>query len=360
MESGRFRWVTKPFKRWAFAQGVEFTNKWRRHFACKYLGKFLHYIAKHEGKIYDRNDRKSLKIATQLTDVLMPVAGKKAGYAERPPRAALEEAIAAALDSESRNTQGADMALSLQRSAAAHPGADMARSTDEQSMRKLVGELAEYAEGLGKAIDANRGLDHSKVREYWLQRGPRLLLTAVGYFVFTVILSESLRENSPGNRIYSAVVNSAALIIAVVMLFFRLGDSIEAAISRSAHDHYMKWKVARKGAQATGLEGGVASTQLPPYTLTSSGQLPLASTSTSGGGTVFYFAGSFPGITPGATGWPVLPGGAPSVEREAFATTNTAFPRPAFAPPPPGYTLGKRETFVGTNAAAGYAPPPRL
>lgn len=191
---GRFRWLTKPFKRWAFAQGVGFTNKWRWHFACKYIGKVLQYIDKHEveGKVIS-SDTKSRHLAAQLTNVLMPAVAAKSGVPVLPKRAALEEAIAAALESEQARITlgpGADVAPSLTHRTAA------SRSTDQHSTRKLVVDLAEYAEGLGKApstlipeppppppeqttriltpdckpstlyqaIDANRGLDHSKVR----------------------------------------------------------------------------------------------------------------------------------------------------------------------------------------------------
>jgi hypothetical protein len=40
---------------------------------------------------------------------------------------------------------------------------------------------------LRAAIDKNRGLDHSKVREYWLDRGPCMMITAIAFFLFNFL-----------------------------------------------------------------------------------------------------------------------------------------------------------------------------
>ena len=41
MGSGRFRCLSKPFKKWAFAKGVQFTQIFSQQFINKYLLKFL-------------------------------------------------------------------------------------------------------------------------------------------------------------------------------------------------------------------------------------------------------------------------------------------------------------------------------
>jgi len=58
---------------------------------------------------------------------------------------------------------------------------------EEQARAEWLRELADYAVSLGAAVDKNMGLDHSKVREYWLDRGPRLAATAVIFFVFAMV-----------------------------------------------------------------------------------------------------------------------------------------------------------------------------
>jgi len=129
--NGRFRWVTKPFKRWAFAKGVEVTNRWCRFFATKYIVKYLRYVGKdvpavlprHSGQNGDAppkpvgqlppkmDHRQNLRLAEQLTDILMPAADTPPVDDSRPLRATLEEAIAVALIS-GKAPGGAYMALS--------------------------------------------------------------------------------------------------------------------------------------------------------------------------------------------------------------------------------------------------------
>jgi hypothetical protein len=40
ISDGRFRWITKPFKRWAFARGERYTREFNARYATKYLWKF--------------------------------------------------------------------------------------------------------------------------------------------------------------------------------------------------------------------------------------------------------------------------------------------------------------------------------
>lgn len=111
-----------------------------------------------------------------------------------------------------------------------------------QSRQEYVEEMADYALGLGAAVDKNRGLDHSKVREYWLQRGPRLLMTALLFFSFVLVCQETLKRNPVEDRLYLYAVNTVGLLIAIWLLYFRLQDSIEASIARTARDFYVEYK----------------------------------------------------------------------------------------------------------------------
>jgi len=56
---------------------------------------------------------------------------------------------------------------------------------------ELGDRLADFSVELGEAQDKNVGLDHSKVREYWRTRGPRLFLTAVAFFVICIVCQEA-------------------------------------------------------------------------------------------------------------------------------------------------------------------------
>jgi len=123
-----------------------------------------------------------------------------------------------------------------------------------QTRRAYAEEMADYALGLGAAVDKNRGLDHSKVREYWLQRGPRLLITALLFFSFVLVCQETLRRNPVQDRLYLYAVNTVGLLIAIWMLYFRLQDSIEASVARTAHDFYVEYKSRQKARPAADLD----------------------------------------------------------------------------------------------------------
>jgi hypothetical protein len=107
-----------------------------------------------------------------------------------------------------------------------------------------VDRFADFTIGLSNAIDKNRGLDHSKVREYWLDRAPKLFLTAVLFIVFTIVCQEIFLPGSRNKMVRTkvVVVNTGALVVAILMVYWRLQNSIKASISRSAHDYYVESK----------------------------------------------------------------------------------------------------------------------
>lgn len=86
------------------------------------------------------------------------------------------------------------------------------------------------------------GLDHSKVREYWLKRGPRIFLTSLFFISFNYILYSYLKNIDYNTQLYFIIINFIALILSFYMLYYRLPDSIESAIARTTHDHYVKYK----------------------------------------------------------------------------------------------------------------------
>ena len=248
--------MSKPFKRWAFAKGVEFTQTYSRRFINKYILKFLRKHVKFAGSavsVADRNKQtESVALAASMTDILLRGERKKSGeVVRRLPRDELRASLRAAIN---ESLMGDCEAPAQSRSLAGSqhgpfsPMQFIRSSTclDARSRDGWATELVDFAVGLGEAVDKNLGLDHSKVREYWLQRGPRLLVTATVFFIFTVVCQEMLKMKAQpvrGNeRIYTLVVNSVALIIAIVLLYYRLPDRIEASISRAAHDFYVEYK----------------------------------------------------------------------------------------------------------------------
>lgn len=86
------------------------------------------------------------------------------------------------------------------------------------------------------------GLAHSKVREYWLRRGPRLLFVLIFIIVLTFLLGKYLTNVSYDEQIYSIIIGINMILYNTYMLYQRLIDSISSAMMRIGHDHYTKWK----------------------------------------------------------------------------------------------------------------------
>ena len=70
----------------------------------------------------------------------------------------------------------------------------------------------------------------------WLYRGPRQAAMAVVFVLGALAIQEALAD-SPQSRIAHVCVGALALATALVMLYYRLPDSIRASVSRCAHDH---------------------------------------------------------------------------------------------------------------------------
>ena len=254
MGSGRFRCLSKPFKKWAFAKGVQFTQIFSQQFINKYLLKFLRKhakVAETTVSIAGRSEhRESIALAVRMTDIVLAASRCKQTASDEfedhrldELRASLWGAIDASLIGDCETPEGATKELEAE---VLSPLRLIRSSTclNAKMRKEWANELVDFAIGLGEAVDKNVGLDHSKVREYWLQRGPRWLFTAVVFFIFTIVSQEMLKqpEAASNDRFYTIAVNAVAFIIAMIMLYFRLPDSIEASISRAAHDFYVDYK----------------------------------------------------------------------------------------------------------------------
>lgn len=167
---GRFRWLTKPTKRYFFAYADKVSNKWVDIVSKKYTLKYINKINK------IKNDF--------------------------------------SIDAESL----------------------------EPSEYYLIPGLDIYREKLIEILDNEKGLGHSKVREYWLRRGPRLLLILLLTISITIGFAELLLDVSYEEHMYSVLVGINMLLYRIYMLYERLIDSIAGNMMRKGHDHYNKWK----------------------------------------------------------------------------------------------------------------------
>ena len=103
-------------------------------------------------------------------------------------------------------------------------------------------KLSSYIYNLYEINKKDIGLDHSKVREYWLKRGPRIFLTSTFLIILNYILYSYFKKIDYNTQLYLIIINIIALISSFYMLYYRLPDSIESAIARTTHDHYAKYK----------------------------------------------------------------------------------------------------------------------
>jgi hypothetical protein len=145
---GRFRWISKPFKRWAFAKGEEYTQCFSKQYSDKYVQKFLRKQLKIAETMQDRakadglqklNQNSSL-IAAKISECLAPTK-------KRPPR----DLVCASIR---------EICYEVLR--AGHDSHARAKATAEDE-ECWVHELTDFSCGLGEALDKNVGLDHSKV-----------------------------------------------------------------------------------------------------------------------------------------------------------------------------------------------------
>jgi len=167
-QMGRFRWISKPFKRWAFQKGESMTAAYSWRYVQKYVVKYIRLHEKMGGRLSRTIcAHRTGRIAACAADLIIPEAR---GNKERPGYGQDElcEKVAAAAGEHLAEEENGLPA-------------------EEQARAEWLRELADYAVSLGAAVDKNMGLDHSKVREYWLDRGPRLAATAVIFFVFAMV-----------------------------------------------------------------------------------------------------------------------------------------------------------------------------
>lgn len=228
------RCLVKPLKRWAYARGRAFTNRYMTRYLRKYLVKWL----KKWRKVEEAEGVAGAEFPSSRREAVVSALLASLAVGERtlPRREALVAAVAAVLDRADGGSSAGPAAL-----------------------------FADYTLGLKKAVDCNIGLDHSKVREYWFNRGPRLWATMFFFCAFSITVQEMVHvaEEEHGaagvrttwDRVYTVVMAAMALLISTFMLYFRLPDSIEASIARAAHDYYRAEKGRIPARVLEGMDG---------------------------------------------------------------------------------------------------------
>ena len=95
---------------------------------------------------------------------------------------------------------------------------------------------------LSNKLNKEKGIGHSKVREYWLRRGPRLFMVLVFTILLTIGMGVLLLKRTRDENIFSLLVGLNLIICSVYMLYQRLDDSISGTMMRIGHDYYASWK----------------------------------------------------------------------------------------------------------------------
>ena len=204
-----FRFITKPFKRWAFNKANFYTFYYINLYNKKYIIKYLKKIKK---LAINKNNIIQIELINKLNDneLLNIILNKEIDLNN------LLKIINNHLIYNSNILDIYDY--------------------------ELIFNFSNYIIELKKNNHKDIGLDHSKVREYWLKRGPRILVVWLILLLSNYILYIYIKEIDNKTNIYLIIINIIALFLSIYMLYYRLPDSIESAVARTSHDYYVKIK----------------------------------------------------------------------------------------------------------------------
>jgi len=205
-----FRFVTKPFKRWAFNRANKYTIYYINIYNKKYIIKYLKKIKKIAIK---KNNYLEIDLINKLNnEELLELIVKNKNID-------LNETLKIINNYLINNSNILDIYNYI-----------------------LIYNFADYIIELKKFNEKDIGLDHSKVREYWLKRGPRIFISSIVLLLSNYILYIYLKKIDIKTNIYLVIINLIALFLSIYMLYYRLPDSIESAVARTSHDYYVKIK----------------------------------------------------------------------------------------------------------------------
>ena len=202
----------KPFKRWAFKRANNYTFYYINLYNKKYIVKYLKKIKKIS---LLKNNNNQIQLLDKLNDIeFIDILNNN-------------------------NYENIEDTLNLINSYLVN-NSDIVNLYDYQ----IIYNFSVYIYNLKEINKKDIGLDHSKVREYWLKRGPRILISSFLFIIYNYIGYIYIKEDNKNIKIniYMLSLNILALILAIYMLYFRLPDSIESAIARSTHDYYVLYK----------------------------------------------------------------------------------------------------------------------
>lgn len=144
--------ISKPFKRWAFNRAKIYTFNYNKKYIIKYLNKRKKIETK-------KNNIKLLNLIDKLnTEELLTKIEKN----KTNDFANIINIINTYLLNNSKITEIYDY--------------------------NLIIDLTNYIIELNNINKKDIGLDHAKVREYWLKRGPRIFITSILLVSFNYIL----------------------------------------------------------------------------------------------------------------------------------------------------------------------------
>jgi hypothetical protein len=200
----------KPFKRWAFKRANNYTFYYINLYNKKYIVKYLKKIKKIS--ILKKNNNQ-IELIEKLNNI---------------------EFIDILNNNNYKNIEDT---LNLINSYLVN-NSDIVNLYDYQ----IIYNYSLYIYNLKEINKKDFGLDHSKVREYWLKRGPRIFIASFILLIANYILYIYFKELDRNTNYYLILINIIALLLSLYMLYYRLPDSIESAVARTTHDYYVKYK----------------------------------------------------------------------------------------------------------------------
>lgn len=205
-----FRFLTKPFKRWAFNRANRYTLYYIKIYNKKYIIKYLKKIKK---IAINKNNNLQIQLIDKLNnEELLKIL-------EKNKNKNLNEILKIINNYLINNSNVLDIYDYI-----------------------LIYNFANYILELKIINEKDIGLDHSKVREYWLKRGPRIFISSIVLLLANYILYIYFKKIDTETNMYLIIINIIALILSIYMLYYRLPDSIESAVARTSHDYYVKVK----------------------------------------------------------------------------------------------------------------------
>lgn len=205
-----FRFLIKPFKRWAFNRANRYTLYYIKIYNKKYIIKYLKKIKK---IAINKNNNLQIQLIDKLNnEELLKIF-------EKNKNKNLNEILKIINNYLINNSNVLDI-----------------------YDYTLIYNFANYILELKIINEKDIGLDHSKVREYWLKRGPRIFISSIVLLLANYILYIYFKKIDMETNMYLIIINIIALILSIYMLYYRLPDSIESAVARTSHDYYVKIK----------------------------------------------------------------------------------------------------------------------